>query len=73
MGHARLVYLGASCAVLVIAEALSRSLSLPDWIVPVADLLVVSGRVVLLMAAWILSLFHLTVEGGVVRLESRSG
>lgn len=51
-----LVYLGASWAVLQIADVLADALSLPDWVLPVAILLLLVGAVIILATAWVQSL-----------------
>lgn len=50
------VYLGASWAVLQVAQLLQESLSLPDWVVPVALLLLIVGLLVILATAWVQAL-----------------
>ena len=50
------VYLGASWAVLQVAQLLQESLGLPDWVVPVALLLLIIGLLVILATAWVQSL-----------------
>jgi hypothetical protein len=50
------VYLGASWAVLQIAQLLQESLGLPNWVVPVALLLLVVGLLVILATAWVQAL-----------------
>ena len=51
-----LVYLGASWGVLQIADVLADALSLPDWVLPVAVLLLLVGLVIILATAWVQSL-----------------
>jgi len=51
-----LVYLGASWFVLQIAETLTGLLTLPEWVGPVAVLLLLVGLVVVLATAWVQSL-----------------
>ena len=51
-----LVYLGASWGVLQVADFLQGLLSLPDWVLPVAFILLLVGAVVILATAWIQSL-----------------
>ncbi|HSG09314.1 MAG TPA: tetratricopeptide repeat protein [Longimicrobiales bacterium] len=51
-----LVYLGASWAVLQIADVLTEALSLPGWVLPVAVLLLLVGLVIILATAWVQSL-----------------
>jgi len=51
-----LVYLGASWAVLQVADVLVDALELPDWVLPVAVLLLAVGLVVVLATAWVQSL-----------------
>jgi serine/threonine-protein kinase len=51
-----LVYLGASWVVLQLVDTLVGLLSLPDWVGPVAVLLLVIGLVVVLATAWIQAL-----------------
>ncbi len=51
-----LVYLGASWVVLQIAQVLTESLSLPQWVMPVAILLLLVGLVIILATAWVQSL-----------------
>lgn len=51
-----LVYLGASWAVLQVAETVVGALALPDWVLPVAILLLGVGLVVVLATAWVQSL-----------------
>lgn len=50
------VYVGASWVVLQIAETLQGLLALPDWVGPVAVLLLLIGLVVVLATAWVQSL-----------------
>jgi TolB-like protein len=50
------VYLGASWAVLQIAETFTDALSLPEWVIPVAILLLLVGMVIILATAWVQSL-----------------
>lgn len=50
------VYLGASWAVLQVAQLLQESLSLPEWVVPVALLLLIIGLLVIVATAWVQSL-----------------
>jgi len=50
------VYLGASWAVLQIADVLAEALSLPEWVMPVAVLLLLIGLIVILATAWVQSL-----------------
>lgn len=49
------VYLAASWLVLQIAEVLGDGLALPDWIIPVAVILLLVGLVVVLSTAWVQS------------------
>lgn len=51
-----LVYLGASWVVLQIADVLAGALSLPEWVLPVAVLLLLVGLVIILATAWVQSL-----------------
>lgn len=51
-----LVYLGASWAVLQIADVLAEALSLPEWVLPVSVLLLLIGLVVILATAWVQAL-----------------
>lgn len=51
-----LVYLGASWAVLQIADVLTGALSLPEWVLPVAVLLLLVGLVIIVATAWVQSL-----------------
>jgi tetratricopeptide (TPR) repeat protein/TolB-like protein len=51
-----LVYLGASWAVLQIADVLVDALTLPPWVLPVAIILLLVGLVVILSTAWVQSL-----------------
>lgn len=51
-----LVYLGASWVVLQIADTLAAALSLPEWVLPVAVLLLLIGLVIILATAWVQSL-----------------
>lgn len=51
-----LVYLGASWIVLQIADVLTGALSLPEWVLPVAVLLLLVGLVIILATAWVQSL-----------------
>jgi tetratricopeptide (TPR) repeat protein/TolB-like protein len=48
-----IVYLGASWVVMQVAETLQESLSLPEWLRPVAFLLLLVGLVIILATAWI--------------------
>lgn len=50
------VYLGASWAMLQVAQLLQESLSLPAWVVPVTLLLLIIGLLVILATAWVQSL-----------------
>ena len=50
------VYLGASWGVLQIADTLSEALSLPEWVAPVAIILLMVGMVIILATAWVQSL-----------------
>lgn len=61
------VYVGASWAVLQLAELLQDSLALPDWVVPVALLLLLIGLLVILATAWVQALpaTRAAVETGV--------
>jgi tetratricopeptide (TPR) repeat protein len=49
------IYLGASWLVLQVADALTRALSLPEWVTPAAILLLLAGLLVVLATAWIQS------------------
>ena len=51
-----LVYLGASWAVLQVADLLQQGLNLPSWVIPVAVILLLIGLVIILATAWIQSL-----------------
>jgi len=51
-----LVYLGASWGVLQIADTLTEALSLPEWVSPVAIILLLVGLVIILATAWVQSL-----------------
>jgi hypothetical protein len=51
-----LVYLGALWGILQIADVLSEALSLPEWVRPVALLLLLIGLVIILATAWVQSL-----------------
>ncbi|MHC4925580.1 MAG: hypothetical protein ACYTG4_16115, partial [Planctomycetota bacterium] len=51
-----LVYVGASWAVLQIAETLQGLLTLPEWVGPVTVLLLLAGLVVVAATAWVQSL-----------------
>ena len=50
------VYLGASWAVLQIADTLTEALSLPEWVSPVSIILPLVGLVIILATAWVQSL-----------------
>ncbi|MFW6084059.1 MAG: hypothetical protein ACODAA_02495, partial [Gemmatimonadota bacterium] len=50
------VYLGASWGVLEVADLLQDSLDLPQWVVPVAILLLAIGLLIILATAWVQSL-----------------
>ena len=50
------VYLGASWGVLEVADLLQDSLNLPQWVVPVAILLLAIGLLIILATAWVQSL-----------------
>ncbi len=50
------VYLGASWVVLQIADILTEALSLPEWVLPVAVLLLLVGLVIIVATAWVQSL-----------------
>lgn len=54
------VYLGASWVLLQVVEVLQEALSLPDWVMPVALILLAVGFLVVLATAWIQS--HPTME-----------
>jgi tetratricopeptide (TPR) repeat protein len=49
------LYLGASWLILQVADALTRALSLPDWVTPAAILLLLAGLLVVLATAWVQS------------------
>lgn len=51
-----LVYLGASWAVLQVADLLQQGLNLPSWVIPVAVILLLIGLVIILATAWVQSL-----------------
>jgi hypothetical protein len=51
-----IVYLGASWAVLQIIETVTGLLTLPDWVGPVALLLLFVGLIVVLATSWVQSL-----------------
>ena len=51
-----LVYLGASWAILQITETLQGLLTLPEWVGPVAVVLLLVGLVVVAATAWVQSL-----------------
>ncbi len=51
-----IVYLGASWAVLQVADTLTEALSLPEWVSPVAIILLLVGAVIILATAWVQSL-----------------
>jgi tetratricopeptide (TPR) repeat protein len=51
-----LVYLGASWGVLQVADTLSGALALPDWVQPVAVILLLVGLVIIVATAWVQSL-----------------
>ncbi len=51
-----LVYLGASWGILQIADVLTEALALPEWVLPVAVLLLLIGLIIILATAWIQSL-----------------
>jgi tetratricopeptide (TPR) repeat protein len=50
------VYLGASWGILQVVDILQGSLALPDWVSPVALILLLIGLVIILATAWIQSL-----------------
>jgi tetratricopeptide (TPR) repeat protein len=50
------VYLGASWAVLQVADLLQQGLNLPNWVIPVSVILLLVGLVIILATAWIQSL-----------------
>jgi len=50
------VYLAASWGILQVAELLQDSLALPDWVLPVAMLLLLIGLLVIMATAWVQSL-----------------
>jgi tetratricopeptide (TPR) repeat protein len=54
------VYLGASWVVLQVADILQEALRLPEWVLPVAVLLLFVGMVVILSTAWVQSLASTT-------------
>jgi tetratricopeptide (TPR) repeat protein len=51
-----LVYLGASWGVLQVVDVLQNTLTLPDWLGPVAVILLLIGLLVILATAWVQSL-----------------
>ena len=51
-----IVYLGASWAVLQVADTLTEALSLPEWVSPVTIILLLVGLVIILATAWVQSL-----------------
>lgn len=50
-----ILYLGASWIVIEVAGELQDALSLPDWVSPVAVILLLIGLVVVLATAWVQS------------------
>jgi TolB-like protein len=50
-----LLYLGASWVIIEVAGELQESLALPDWLVPVALVLLMVGLLVVLATAWVQS------------------
>ncbi len=50
------VYLGASWAVLQVADLLQEGLNLPDWVIPVSMILLLVGFVIIVATAWVQSL-----------------
>ncbi len=51
-----LVYLGASWGLLQVVDVLQNTLTLPDWVGPVAVILLLVGLLVILATAWVQSL-----------------
>lgn len=51
-----LVYLGASWGILQVVDVLQNALMLPDWVAPVAVILLLIGLLVILATAWVQSL-----------------
>jgi tetratricopeptide (TPR) repeat protein len=56
LGQVFLVYAGACWGVLQVVDFLGSLLSLPDWVLPVAFILLLVGLVVMMATAWIQSL-----------------
>lgn len=48
-----IVYLGAAWVVLEVTQTLQETLSLPDWVAPVAFVLLLCGLLVILATAWV--------------------
>ena len=51
-----LVYLGASWGILQVVDVLQGTLALPDWVAPVALILLIIGLVIILATAWVQAL-----------------
>ncbi|MGW8268800.1 MAG: hypothetical protein ACWGSQ_20710, partial [Longimicrobiales bacterium] len=51
-----LVYLGASWGLLQVVDVLQNALTLPEWVAPVAVILLLIGLLVILATAWVQSL-----------------
>ncbi|NIU79359.1 MAG: hypothetical protein GWN71_39190, partial [Gammaproteobacteria bacterium] len=50
-----LVYLGASWVLLQVVNELSEALALPDWVSPVAVILLLVGLLIIVATAWVQS------------------
>ena len=51
--HVLVVYIGASWMVLQVAQLLQESLELPEWVAPVAVILLLIGLVIISATAWV--------------------
>jgi tetratricopeptide (TPR) repeat protein/TolB-like protein len=56
------VYLGASWAVLQVADLLQSGLDLPEWVMPVSVILLLIGPVIILATAWVQALPSTTAK-----------
>jgi TolB-like protein len=56
------VYLGASWAVLQVADLLQSGLDLPEWVMPVSVILLLIGLVIILATAWVQALPSTTAK-----------
>ena len=66
-----LVYLGVSWGILQAVDVLQNTLALPDWIGPVAVILLLIGLVILAATAWVQSLPSTEARAGAARPRRR--